>query len=124
MFNVDSYYSLHLEKTMNFHNIIILIKSVWNKDKNDYYNNTVLETSASKKCNICHYCCFWNKGFKIHTNAWNRCHNLLMMSMNLCNIYFLNIKHTDYCCIISGISNSEAMKVLQNIDFTEKKGTL
>ena len=30
------YDSLPLEKTMTFHNVIILIKSVWNKDKNNY----------------------------------------------------------------------------------------
>ena len=36
---VDSYNSLPLEKTMAFHNVIILIKSVWNKDKNKYYCN-------------------------------------------------------------------------------------
>ena len=35
---VDSYNSLPLEKTMAFH-VIILIKSVWNKDKNKYYCN-------------------------------------------------------------------------------------
>ena len=31
---VDSYNSLPLEKTLNFHNVIILIKLVFNKDKN------------------------------------------------------------------------------------------
>ena len=30
---IDSYNSLPLEKTMTFHNFIILIKSVWNKGK-------------------------------------------------------------------------------------------
>ena len=34
---VDSYDSLPLEKTMTFCNVIILIKSLWNKDKNSYY---------------------------------------------------------------------------------------
>ena len=33
---VDSYNSLSLEKTLTFHNFIILINSVFNKDKNDY----------------------------------------------------------------------------------------
>ena len=36
---VYSYGSLPLEKTMTFRNVIILIKSVWNKDKNNYYYN-------------------------------------------------------------------------------------
>ena len=40
--------------------------------------------------------------------------------MNLNNIYILNIKYVNYHCIISGISKSEATKLLQNIDLTEK----
>ena len=35
--NVDSYDSLPLEKTMTFHNVAILIKSVFNKDRNNCY---------------------------------------------------------------------------------------
>ena len=42
------------------------------------------------------------------------------MSMNLSDIAILNIKGSDYCCIISGISKSEAIKLLQNIDLTGK----
>ena len=36
-FKVDSYDSLLLEKMKTFHNVIILIKSLFNKDKNNYY---------------------------------------------------------------------------------------
>ena len=46
------------------------------------------------------------------------------MSMNLSDIYILNIKNVNYCCIINGISKSEAIKLLQNIDLTEKSRTL
>ena len=34
---VDSYDSLPLEETMTLRNVIILVKSVWNKYKNNYY---------------------------------------------------------------------------------------
>ena len=34
---IDSYNSLPTEKIMTFHNVIILIKSVVNKNKNHYY---------------------------------------------------------------------------------------
>ena len=44
--------------------------------------------------------------------------------MNLNNIYILNNKSADYHCIISGISKNEAIKLLKNIDFTEKSVTL
>ena len=43
---VDSYDSLPLEKTMTFHNVMIFLKSVQNKDKNNYYYNIFLEKSS------------------------------------------------------------------------------
>ena len=42
------------------------------------------------------------------------------MSINLSNIAILNIKDSDYHYIISRNSKSEALKLLQNIDLTEK----
>ena len=44
--------------------------------------------------------------------------------MNLSDIAILNIKSADYHSIINGISKSEAIKLMQNIDLTEKSGTL
>ena len=40
---IDSYNSLPIKKTLTFHNVIILIKLVVNKNKNEYYNNKFLE---------------------------------------------------------------------------------
>ena len=42
----DSYDSLPLEKTMTFHDVIILIKSVFKKDKNNYYYNIFLQKAS------------------------------------------------------------------------------
>ena len=47
-----------------------------------------------------------------------------MMSKNFSNIAILNIKGSDYCCIISLISKNEAMNLLQNADLTGKSGLL
>ena len=44
--------------------------------------------------------------------------------MNLSNIAILNIKDADDCSIISGISKSQAINLMQNIDLTENSGTL
>ena len=44
--------------------------------------------------------------------------------MNLGDIAILNIKGSDYCCIISRISKGGAVKLLKNIDMTEKTKTL
>ena len=42
------------------------------------------------------------------------------MSINLSNIAILKVKNADYQCIINGISKGEAIKLMQNIDLTEK----
>ena len=65
----------------------------------------VNKTSASNACDICHYWYFLNDSFKYQP----------MMSMNLSNIAILNIKGSDYRCIIS---------LKQNADLTKKSGTL
>ena len=72
----------------------------------------VHKTSKSKEGDICYYCYFLNKGFKFQPYVCNRYHNLLMMSMNHSDIDILNIKGSNYRCIITGISKSEAMKLL------------
>ena len=82
------------------------------------------KTSESKECDICHYWYFLDKGFKFQPDVCNGCHDVLMMSLNVSNIPILNIHGADYRCIISGISKSEAVNLLQNINLTEKSGTL
>ena len=45
---IDSYNSLPIEKILTFHIVIILIKSVVNKNKNNYYYNIFLEEDSYK----------------------------------------------------------------------------
>ena len=80
----------------------------------------VNKTSASKECDVCHYCYFLNYSFKFQLYVYNRCHDLLMMSVNLSDIAILNIKGSDYRCIINIISKNEVINLLQNADLTEK----
>ena len=47
-----------------------------------------------------------------------------MMPVNLSDIATLNIKSSNYGCIISLISKNEAIDLLQNANLTEKIGTL
>ena len=89
---------------MTFHNVIILIKSVVNHNKNKYFyifqkkvdikineclyiiklyydridtfeGIDVNKTSASKECDICHYWYFLNYSFKFKPNVYNRYDN-------------------------------------------------
>ena len=82
----------------------------------------VNKTGASKTCDISHYWYFLNYSFMFQTNVCNShdlCHDLLMMSMNLSDIATLNIKSSDYRCIISLISKNEGINFMQNADLTE-----
>ena len=45
---IDSYNSLPIKKILTFHKVIILIKSVVNKNKNKYYYNIFLEKGLYK----------------------------------------------------------------------------
>ena len=44
----DSYNSLPIAKILTFHNVIMLIKSIAKKNKNEYYYNTFLEKGSYK----------------------------------------------------------------------------
>ena len=79
----------------------------------------VNKSRVSKEC-VSHYWYFLNKGFKFQPNVCNRCHDLLMLSMNLIDIAILKIKTTDYRSVISRISKGETINIMQNIDFTGK----
>ena len=87
-------------------------------DRNDVSKGTdINKASASKECDICNYWNFLSKRFKFQPYVCNRCHDLLMMSMNLA---ILRIKSTDYRCVITGIAKSEAINLLQNMDSIKK----
>ena len=84
----------------------------------------VNKTSASKECDISHYWYFLNYSSRFQPNVCNRCHELLMMSMNLSDIAILNIKGSDFCCIISLIRKNETINLMQNANLTKKSGKL
>ena len=84
----------------------------------------VNKTSESKECDIFLYWYFLNKSFRFQPNVCSRSHDLLMMLMNLSDITISNIKIDDYRCIISGISKSDAINLMQNAELTKKNGLL
>ena len=65
-----------------------------------------------------------DKGFKFEVDVCNRCHDVLMMSINLNDVATLNIKCVYYGCIINNISKSDAINLMQNADFNEEKKVL
>ena len=68
----------------------------------------VNKTSTSKECIICHYCYFLDEEFTFQPTACNDCHDVLMMFIDINSIVILSIHVVDFCCIIVGITKSEA----------------
>ena len=70
------------------------------------------KTSASIDSDVWHYWYFLKYSFKFQPNVCNRCHDLFVMSTNLSDIAILNIKDSDYRCIVSLISKNEAINLI------------
>ena len=100
--NLHNY--LPIEET--FHNVIILIYMLYfnRNDVSEWID--VNKRSALKECDVCHYLYFLNKGFNFQPNVCNRCHDLLIMTVNLSDIAILNINGSDHSSVISGISEN------------------
>ena len=66
------------------------------------------KASSSKECDICHYSYFVDKGLKFQPHDYN---DVLVMFVSLNNI-------------ANRIRKNDAVNLLQNVDFTEKRGIL
>ena len=96
------------------HNIKILYY-----DRNCAFEGIYIDcTSKWKEYDIFYYWYFLNKGFKFQPYVRNRCHDLLMIPINLSGITIIKIKNTD--CLFRGISKSKAIDLLWNTDLTEE----
>ena len=82
------------------------------------------KSNELKECDIFPYWNFLDRGFKFQMYVCNSYHDLFIMSINLDDISILKISGVDYHCIISRISKSESVNILQNVDLSEKSGTL
>ena len=68
------------------------------REKIDVFEGVgVNKTSGSKEFDVCYYWYFLKISLKSQPNIWNRCNDLLMMSVNLSDIAILSIKGADYC---------------------------
>ena len=83
----------------------------------------VNKTSASKKCELCHYWFFKDIGFKFEEHVCNKCHDLLTIAYSLKDIAILNAKGATFRYILMGISKNESLKKLNN-SVTYDRGVL
>ena len=74
----------------------------------------VNKASASKECEVCHYWCFNDIGFKFQEHVCNKCHDLLAIAYSLKDIAILNAKGATFRCILIGISKNKGLRRLNN----------
>ena len=106
----DSDDNLPLNKTTEIPIMTMVVRTVFHENDKYYPQNIKMlyydkinfseridanKTSASKGCNVCHYCNFLNYSFKFQPNVCSRCFDLLVMSINLSNIAILNIQDSE-----------------------------
>ena len=65
-----------------------------------------------------------DKGLKFQSDAYNRCYDVLIMSVMLNDIAILSIQGVYYDCIIIAVSKSDAVNLLQNAHLTEERVVL
>ena len=58
--------------------------------------NDADKTNASKECDICHYWCFKDIGFKYEPYLCNGYHDLMQKAMNFNDVAIVSVKGNDY----------------------------
>ena len=85
----------------------------------------ITKTSYSKECHVYGYWFFKIKDLSFNCMyVCNSFHDVLMMSISLSDIAISKINVADYRYIISQITKIKAINILQNVDLSEKNGTL
>ena len=67
------------------------------------------KTSASKKCDVCHYWYFLNKNFCYEPYLYNGCHDLMQKAMNFNDVAIVSIKGNYYRINFWCMSKDEAL---------------
>ena len=138
--------NLLLNKQLKFHNLTIIVRSVFEQDDRYYpqvfsddclYELQMIQyervdisegidinkLNKPKECMIYHYWCFKNSGYKHEPYVCNECHDLSVMVYDLNDFMILNIKGVDYRCYVFNMSKNDAIKLLRN-SVLDNKGVL
>ena len=83
----------------------------------------VNKANASKRCGICHYWYFLDKGFKFEPSVCNGCHDLIQKTMNFNDFVIGFIKGSDYRTHFWFVSKDYAIN-MKSSDLNEKNGLL
>ena len=78
------------------------------------------KSKESIKCMICRYYYFKSIGFKYQRYFCNGCHDFSMDAMNLTDFFIWNIGGINYRVYASGVSEQEAVNILNESHLDDK----
>ena len=82
------------------------------------------KTSASKKCDICHYWYFKDIGFKYQPYLCNGCHDLMQKAMSFNNIVIVYIKGSACRIHFWYMRKNDAINIMNGFNLADKRGVL
>ena len=74
----------------------------------------VNKTNSLKKCDICHYWYFLDKGFKYEPYLCNSCHDLMQKAMNFNDVAIVSVKGSDYRTHFWYMSKDDPINIIKN----------
>ena len=84
----------------------------------------VSKTSPSKECDICHYWCFRDIGFKYEPYLCNGCHDLTQKAMSFNNVTIIYVKRSACRIHFCYMGIDDAISIINNSNLIDKKGVL
>ena len=84
----------------------------------------VNKTSASKECDICHFWCFKDIGFKYEPYFCNVCHDLMQKAMSFNNVAIVCVKGSAYRINFWYMSKDDAINIMSGSNLLDKMGVL
>ena len=82
------------------------------------------KTNAPKECDICHYWCFKDIGFKYEPHLCNGCHDLMPKAMNFIDVAIVSLKGSDYRIYFLYMGKDDQIYIMKNSNLNEKSGSL
>ena len=84
----------------------------------------VNKTNLSKECDICHYWCFKDIGFKYEPYLYNGCHDLMQKAMSFNNIAIVYVKGSAYRIHFWYMSKNDAVSIMNGSNLADERDAL
>ena len=81
-------------------------------------------TNLSKECDICHYRCFKNIGFKYEPYHCNGCHDLMQKAMGFNNVAIVYVSGNAYRIHFWYMSKDDAINIINGSNIVDKRCVL